>query len=150
MQLHDEYITQVRSPVRQWIESFNRHDVEAIVALYSDDAELFDSGMRHPRRGRREIERWFCERFRSMPSIRYTLTGHIFMEEKQAAVTWTTSGRGLRLAGLPLIAHPYQVDGVSVFNLRDGLIERQRGYYDHLGALEQLLPPLRVFSLLRL
>jgi hypothetical protein len=38
--------------VNQWVEAFNAHDVSSIVALYADDAQLFDSGMKHPRRGR--------------------------------------------------------------------------------------------------
>src|SRR5205814_9332528 len=84
--------------VQRWIEAFNGHDVKAIVELYADDAELYDSGMRYPRRGRGEIERWFTTRFGSMPSIRYTPKAQIF-SEGQAAVTWTVGGKGARLVG---------------------------------------------------
>lgn len=142
-QIHHDALAQLRPPVRQWIEGFNAHDVDALVALYTVDAVLFDSGMKYPRRGKREIEQWFQMRFRTMPSIMYTLTGHTLMEEKQAAVTWTTHGRGPRLLGQAWLARPFQVDGVSVFSLRDGMIEQQRGYYDHLTAVEQIFPPLK-------
>ncbi len=144
--MHNDYITLLNPPVRQWVEAFNAHDVEAIVALYMDDAELFDSGMKHPRRGRPEIEQWFRTRFRTMPAIRYTLTGLIFMEEKQAAVSWTAHGRGPRLLGQTWLARPFQVDGVSVFTLQDGHIQKQHGYYDHFTTVEQILPPLKLFS----
>ncbi len=146
MQMHNDYITLLKPPVRQWVEAFNAHDVEAIVALYMDDAELFDSGMKHPRHGRQAIEQWFRTRFHTMPTIRYTLTGLIFMEEKQAAVSWTARGRGPRLLGQAWLARPFQVDGVSVFTLQDGRIQKQRGYYDHFTTVEQILPPLKVFS----
>jgi steroid delta-isomerase-like uncharacterized protein len=143
MQEHTSRFSLLRPPVNQWIEAFNAHNVGAIVSLYTEDAELFDSGMKHPRRGRDEIEHWFRQRFSSMPSITYTPSEQVFMEDGQAMVTWTTSGRIPRLLGLTWLSRPFQVDGVSVFTLRNGLIYKQRGYYDHLSALEQILPPLK-------
>ncbi len=122
--------------VNRWIAAFNAHDVAAITALYADDAELYDSGMKRPRRGRVDIENWFTTRFRTMPTIAYTVDTHIITGE-QAAVTWTAHGINRRLLGIP---RRFQVDGVSVFTLRDGLIMRQHGYYDHLSAVEQVLP----------
>lgn len=143
MQASDEMRSLLRPPVSQWIEAFNAHDVGAIVALYTDDVVLFDSGMKAARRGRSEIERWFTTRFRTIPSIRYVPNGQAFMEDGRAAVTWTAHGHGPRLLGQSWLARPFQVDGVSIFTLRDGLICQQRGYYDHLAVVEQILPPLK-------
>ena len=143
MQTNDEILGLLRSPIRQWIEAFNAHDVSAIVALYTDEAELFDSGMKFPRCGRSAIERWFTTRFSSMPAIRYVPNGQTFMEEHQAAVTWTAHGRGPRLLGQAWLSRPFHVDGVSIFTLQDGLICQQRGYYDHLAVVEQIVPPLK-------
>lgn len=131
-----------RTLVNRWIEAFNAHDVSAIVSLYADNAELYDSGMKHPRYGRTEIEHWFTTRFQTMPSITYTPASQLFTET-QAAVTWTASGRSPRLLGQAWLSRPFQVDGVSIFILQDGRIQRQRGYYDHLSTLEQILPPLK-------
>lgn len=131
-----------RTVVNQWIEAFNGHNVQAIVLLYADNAELYDSGMKHPRLGRVEIEQWFTTRFRTMPSITYTPAGQLF-SETQVAVTWTVRGHGPRLLGQSWLIRPFQVDGVSIFTLEDGHIKRQRGYYDHLATLEQILPPLK-------
>ena len=141
MTQHD--ILSLQNTVRQWIAAFNAHDVAALVALYADDAELFDSGMKHPRYGREEIEQWFVERFRSMPSITYIPQDQVLVTVNRAAVTWTTSGRTPRRFGLPWLSRPFQADGVSVFALQEGRILRQRGYYDHLAVVEQVLPPLR-------
>jgi steroid delta-isomerase-like uncharacterized protein len=131
------------SIVNRWIEAFNAHNVIAIVSLYTDDAELFDTGMKRPRRGRGDIEQWFTTRFRTMPAITYTPTSQLF-SERQAAVTWTASGRTPRLLGLPLFSRSFQVDGVSIFTFRDGLIQQQRGYYDHLAVIERVLPLLKL------
>src|SRR5207247_824091 len=114
-----------------------------IVALYTEDAELFDSGMKHPRRGHEEIEHWFRWRFSSMPSIRYMPSGQVFMEEGQTVVVWTASGHSPRLLGQAWLSRPFQSDVVILFTLRNGLIYKQRGYYDHLSVLEQILPPLK-------
>ncbi len=110
-----------RSPVNAWIAAFNSHDVGAIVSLYADDAELFDAGMKYRRRGKAAIECWFTRRFQSMPMINYTPICQIF-DEAQAAVTWTVRGRSPRMLGCAWLARPFQVDGVSIFTLADGLI----------------------------
>ena len=138
-----------RTLVHRWIEAFNEHNVSAIVALYANNAELFDSGMKRPRRGRKEIERWFANRFQSMPSLAYIPVYHLFplyqlYDEAQASVTWTASGKTPRLLGLPWFSRPFQVEGVSIFTFHDGLIQKQRGYYDHLSVLERILPPLKL------
>jgi len=135
-------VTLHRAVVNRWIEAFNTHNVAAIVALYADDAELYDSGMKRSRRGRTEIERWFSKRFRDMPSIIYTPTGQIVAEE-HVAVLWTVHGRSPRILGQGWLSRPFQVDGVSIFTIHDGFIQKQRGYYEHLAALEQILPPLK-------
>ena len=142
IQENENRVSLHRALVNQWIEAFNGHNVQAIVSLYADNAELYDSGMKHPRLGRAEIEQWFTTRFRTMPSITYTPASQLF-SETQAAVTWTARGRGPRLLGQSWLARPFQVDGVSIFTLEDGRIQRQRGYYDHLSTLEQILPPLK-------
>jgi steroid delta-isomerase-like uncharacterized protein len=146
----NEEVTAVHSAlVNRWIEAFNRHDVAGIVALYADDAELFDTGMKCPRHGRNEIKLWFSKRFRTMPSITCILTGQFFAEE-QVAIAWTTYGRTPRLLGQPWLSRRFQVDGVSVFTIQDGLIAKQRGYYDHLSVIEQIVPPLKWFLPTRL
>lgn len=142
VQIDERGAASLSSLVNQWIEAFNRHDVAGIVALYAEDAELFDSGMKRPRHGRQEIETWFNERFRTMPSITYTPVGQLFAEE-QVAVHWTTRGRTPRLLGQSWLSRLFQVDGVSLFTIRDGRIAKQRGFYDHLSVVERVLPPLK-------
>lgn len=139
------------SPVNDWIEAFNTHDVAAIVPLYSNDAKLYDSGMRHPRQGRAAIEEWFRSRFHTMPDITYTPTSQLFWEntaseesaDQRVAITWTARGRTPRFFGWRWIARPFSSDGVSIFTLQDGLIIQQRGYYDHISVIEQALPLLK-------
>ncbi|MGH2507117.1 MAG: nuclear transport factor 2 family protein, partial [Ktedonobacteraceae bacterium] len=97
---------------RNWIAAFNAHNVAALVALYAPEAELYDAGMKQARRGIREIESWFTQRFMSLPEINYTPTDEI-MTGEIVAVTWTVRGRTPRLLGLRWLARPFAVDGVS-------------------------------------
>ena len=149
MAIDESEIVLHRTLVNRWIEAFNEHNVSAIVALYADNAELFDPSMKRPRKGRKEIERWFANRFQSMPLIAYIPIYRLFplyqlYEEAQAVVTWNASGKSPRLLRLPWLSRPFQVEGVSIFTFHDGLIQRQRGYFDHLSLLEQILPPLKI------
>jgi steroid delta-isomerase-like uncharacterized protein len=139
--------------VNRWIDVFNQHHVSNIVALYTQDAELFDSGMKRPRKGHKEISEWFTTRFRTMPTITYT-SHYQFISDEQVAVQWTARGRIERLLGQKWLARSlarsYEVDGVSIFCIENDLIKNQRGYYDHLSALEQILPPVKWLPLPRL
>lgn len=135
-------ITESLPVVHHWIDAFNQHQVSNLVALYREDAELFDAGMKRKRRGHREIEAWFTSRFRMTPTITYTPHAQ-FVSDGQIAVQWTTHGRLERLLGQQWLGRPFTVDGVSIFSIENGLIQKQRGYYDHLSLLQQILPPLK-------
>ncbi|HEX7733362.1 MAG TPA: nuclear transport factor 2 family protein [Ktedonobacteraceae bacterium] len=128
---------------RAWIAAFNAHDVAGIVALYAPDASLNDSGMKYARHGREEIEQWFTTRFRSVRAIAYAPASELVDGEK-VAITWTVSGYTPRLLGQRWLERSFAVDGVSVFSIHNGLIASQRGYYDHLAAVERALPFLRL------
>ena len=135
-------ITESLPVVHHWIDAFNGHRVSDLVALYREDAELRDSGMKRERRGHKEIEAWFTSRFRMTPTITYTPHAE-FVSDGQIAVQWTTSGRLERLLGQKWLPRPFSVDGVSIFSIENGLIQKQHGYYDHLSAVEQTLPLLK-------
>jgi hypothetical protein len=138
-----EEVPQVLRVARAWIAAFNAHDVAAIVPLYAPDAELNDSGMKHARRGRQEIEQWFTTRFQSVRSIAYAPSSEL-VEGEKVAITWTVSGYTPRLLGQRWLERSFAVDGVSVFIIRNGLIAWQRGFYDHLVPVERALPVLRL------
>jgi hypothetical protein len=66
---------------RAWIDAFNAHDVERLVALYADDAAHTSPKIRtlHPETGGRLIGHaaltaWWREAIAKLPSLRYELT----------------------------------------------------------------------------
>jgi len=128
--------------IQQWMSAFNSHNVENIVALYAEDAELFDSGMRRARKGRDEIRGWFTQRFQQMPTIQYKPT-RFFFHNQDAAISWVAQGRTPAFLHQRWLSHPFEVDGVSIFRVHAGRIAWQHGYYDHLHIAERVIPPLR-------
>jgi ketosteroid isomerase-like protein len=134
------------TPVHRWIAAFNAHDVPGIINCYAAEAELFDTGMKHPRRGRAEITAWFTSRFRQMPTIQYTPT-RFFLQEHEAGVCWLARGKTPAFFRQRWLARDFEVEGVSIFMLDGDLITWQHGYYDHLRMAEQVIPPLRLLPL---
>jgi len=128
--------------VQRWIAAFNAHDVERIIAVYTEDAELFDTGMRRPRKGHKEISSWFIQRFRHMPTIQYT-PHQSFFNEREGTVQWIARGKIPAPPGQRWLVRPFEVDGISIFRVDHGLISWQRGYYDHIYLAEKVFPPLR-------
>lgn len=131
----------IQDVATRWVEAFNTRNLEAITALYVADAELYDSGMHRARRGQKEIASWFRLRFGSMPGNVYTPEAYHQTDEEHISVEWSFAGRSPQLLGWSRLARPFRVQGTSYFSIRDnGLIYKQRGIYDHLVVLRQILP----------
>ncbi|HEY0756912.1 MAG TPA: nuclear transport factor 2 family protein [Ktedonobacteraceae bacterium] len=141
--MEQEGIPESLRVARAWVAAFNAHDVAAIVALYAPAAKLNDSGMKRERHGQREIEQWFTVRFSKIRGIAYAPDSELVDNEK-VAITWTVSGYTPSLLGQSWLARPFSVDGISFFTIHHSQIISQRGYYDHLAAVERAMPFLRL------
>jgi ketosteroid isomerase-like protein len=85
--------TDLRSLALHWIEAFNAHDLEALLALYHDNAEHFSPKLltRHPEtlgliRGKDALRAWWQDAFQRLPTLHYELwkltadNDQVFME----------------------------------------------------------------------
>ena len=70
----------LRALAQRWIEVFNAHDLEALLALYHDQAEHFSPKLlaRHPEtlgliRGKEALRRWWQDAFHRLPTLHYEL-----------------------------------------------------------------------------
>lgn len=83
---------------RRWLACFETHDVEALVALYAEDARHTSPKLRAARPesggflvGRAALRDWWADAFRRIPGLRYreqALTagqGRVFMEYLRSA-----------------------------------------------------------------
>ena len=70
-------LTQV---AREWVEAFNRHDLEALLALYADEATHSSPKLlaRQPKTGGKitgkpDLRAWWSQAFLCLPSLHYEL-----------------------------------------------------------------------------
>ncbi|MGA9520660.1 MAG: nuclear transport factor 2 family protein [Myxococcaceae bacterium] len=107
-----------------WLEAFNRYDVDALVALYADDATHTSPKIRalHPDTGgklvgRAALSSWWRESNARLPGLRYELTALTANEDR---------------VFVEYIRHaPNQPDMpvAEVFDVRDGRIVASRVYH---------------------
>lgn len=126
-----------REVVRAWIEAFNRQDAPALGALYADDA-VNHQMPEAPVIGRAAITRMFREAFQAIPDMGFEVVNLIEAGE-WAALEWSGWGTHLGpLGSVPPSGRRYALQGCGFFQVRDGKIVRQRGYWDRATLANQL------------
>jgi len=118
---HDDAMQMLRSIAA----GFDRHDLEAIMEHFADDA-VFDSprgaepwGNRFL--GKEAVREAFAGRFSGIPDVRYQQDDH-FVDGDRGASEWTLSGTttdGQRI----------EVRGCDLWTLRDGKVVKKDSYW---------------------
>lgn len=113
-----------RSVVEAFVEAFNRADVEALAALYAEDAvnhQVADA----PVEGRAAIRDMFARELAAADM--HCIVENLFEDGEWAILEWRD---------------PLGLRGCGFFHVRDGRIRFQRGYWDRLSFLRQHGLPL--------
>jgi steroid delta-isomerase-like uncharacterized protein len=111
--------------LREFAAAFDRHDVDAIMALFTDDC-VFETprgpepyGTRWV--GKEDVRRAVEGRFKGIPDVRYRDDEHVVCGDRGFS-QWTLSGTttdGQRL----------HLRGCDLFDFRDGLIQKKDSYW---------------------
>ena len=113
---------QTLATIHRFNEAFNRHDVDAVMALMTEDC-VFDN-TRPPPDGERmvgqaAVRAFWVELFRRSPQARFE-TEEIFAAGDRCVVRWTyhwvKEGK------------PGHVRGVDIFRVRDGKVAEKLSY----------------------
>lgn len=110
--------------VSKWVDAFNNADVQALVALYHDDATNHQVA-NTPAVGIKAIEEMFTKEFATAEMV--SIVENIFEDGQWAILEWRDQ-LGLR--------------GCGFFHVVNGKILFQRGYWDKLTFLKQHNLPL--------
>ena len=109
--------------IERFNEAFNRHDVDAVMALMTDDC-VFENTSPPPDGDRYEGQaavRGFWERlFRSTPDARFTLE-EIFAAGDRCAQCWRYDFTGSD-------GRPGHIRGVDIMRVRDGKVAEKLSY----------------------
>ena len=113
---------EARSPsevVRAWVDAFNRQDVDAIASMYAPDA-VNHQVVHEPVLGRANIAAMFEREFATAEMV--CIVDNLLEDGEWAVLEWQD---------------PLGLRGCGFFQVRDGLIRFQRGYWDRLSFLRQ-------------
>ena len=77
--------------VMAMFDAFNRHDLDAMAALYADDAHVASPDLDAPQRGPEAIRAIYARYFESAPDIQDEVT-RVFADGAQVAVEFVTRG----------------------------------------------------------
>lgn len=106
-----------RELVQAWVDAFNRADADALAAFYAEDA-VNHQVVYEPVRGRAAIRRMFADGFAAAKMT--CIVENVFEDGDWAILEWRD---------------PLGLRGCGFFQIADGRIQFQRGYWDELAFL---------------
>jgi steroid delta-isomerase-like uncharacterized protein len=128
--------------IARYDDAWNRHDVDAILALHTEDSvfENHTGGGRGV--GKDGIRPIIAGVFRSFPDVRFELR-RLYVREALVVQEWTafaTHSRPLLQSGvrIPPTGKAVSWNGVDVMPMRGGLVARKDVYVDSIGLARQL------------
>ncbi len=110
--------------VNQWVEAFNRIDLDALASLYHPDA-INHQVNTDPLHGRGAIRKMFQEEFSKANMV--CIVENIFQDGEWAILEWKD---------------PLGLRGCGFFKVQNNQIVFQRGYWDRLSFLRMHGLPL--------
>ena len=117
--------TTTTPPLEAVLDAFNAHDVDAILAFFTEDCVLdmprgpAPGGLRLV--GKEQVRKGFQSRFDGIPDIHYGDERH-FVSGDRGASEWTI--RGTQATGEPI-----EVRGCDLFEFTDGKISRKDSFW---------------------
>lgn len=128
--------------VGRYCDAWNRHDVDGILALHTDDAVFENHTSGGIAVGKVAIRALLEGVFATFPDLRF-VTRRAYFGESVAVLEWTASATHANpvARGASTFAPTGKLlswDGMDVMPLRDGRIARKDVYADSISFLKQL------------
>ena len=111
------------------VQAFNAHDLDAVMACFSEDCELRMPRGPHPSgtpaHGRADVRRLLATRFEGLPDVHYGNAAH-FADGDTGISKWT-------LTGTTPAGEKIEVNGCDFYTFRDGLVVANDSYWKIVG-----------------
>jgi steroid delta-isomerase-like uncharacterized protein len=120
------------------MEGLNRLDAAMVASLHTEDGVVdspFGGGIAE---GREAIERVYEAFFKSFSTAEFRLEQLLIDGERVALLAHIHGTNKGGVLGLPPTDRPFSISLVSLCDMRDGLIARERRIYDFTGMLLQV------------
>lgn len=128
----------------QVVDAWNDHDHERLVALYSPDYEGFDVAQSKPVYGAEALGHLLVRYKNAFPDLHFSVLTMLHHEE-QVVMYWKASGtHGGTIMHIPPTGRSFEVRGVSIMVIEQGLVRSGHIIWDLAGLLRSigLLPDL--------
>lgn len=122
----------------KWVAAYNRHSADDAVALYDQNVSNVQMPYGKPVQGREAMHATYVKVFQAFPDI-HVQVENIMEGDQWVAVEWIFSGtmKG-DFAGHPPNSSRFTMRGCEVFQVVDGKIHTQHGYWDKATMFDQL------------
>jgi steroid delta-isomerase-like uncharacterized protein len=132
---------QLRETIDRYNDAWNRHDVEAIVAMHAPDM-VFENHTAGERAEGPEVRDHIARIFEAWPDIAFD-TRRLYVREDLVVQEWTagaTHTKEMRRGDLvaPPSGKRVQWEGLDVIPFEDGLVKRKDVYSDSVAILRQV------------
>lgn len=128
--------------LQNWIDAFQRWDLDAVVACYAEDAVNFQVAAGEPAVGIEQIRRDTAEFFHGFPDA-WSRVDNLMSDGDWAAWEWLGGGTFTgEFYGNEPTGKSFEIRGCGFFNISNGKIVYQRGYWDKLSWFKQVGLPI--------
>jgi steroid delta-isomerase-like uncharacterized protein len=134
--------SQLEATIDRYSDAWSRHDVDAILALHTDDSVFENHTSGGVAVGKLEIRKVIESVFATFPDLQFA-TRRAYFGPSLAVLEWTASAthanpvtRGTQT--FAATGNALSWDGMDIMPLRDGLIARKDVYADSISLLKQL------------
>ena len=124
--------------------AWNSHDMEKVLSLYAPECTSDDVGQASRLRGREGLRILLNTYWRGFPDLVFKVTDTV-VQDSRLAIAWVAEGTHQGpMMNIPPTGRKVQVRGVSIIDVRDGLVVRGQYVWDLAGMLRHLglLPEL--------
>ena len=132
--------------VQRLMTAWNSHELEQVLPYYALEYEGTDIGYPEPQYGIEGIRNLLIGYWNAFPDLEFTLQGTI-VESDSIALTWIAQGTHHGpILNIPPTGHRVRINGVSILQIRNGLVLRAQHIWDLAGMLRSLglLPDFRI------
>jgi steroid delta-isomerase-like uncharacterized protein len=136
----------LRAVIDRYNDAWNRHDVDAIVAMHTEDSVFSNHTSGGEAVGREAIRRIVSGVFQTFPDIHFELR-RLYVRDDLVVQEWTASATHrnpvkYKDATLAPTGKTVRWNGMDVIPMRDGRVARKDVYADSMSYLRQLGAPL--------
>ena len=119
-------------------DMWNSQDIDRLPSFYAPDVEHEDVTSGVKLHGLSALRTLFIEAWEGMPDVR-TKIGRIISQGNRLAWEWTMSATHAGdFPNLPATGRTFTIEGVSILEVKDGLVKSQRDFYDQASFLRQV------------